>query len=153
MPLSAAVALDDVAKFAAPVDLGPQVTIRRLDDRNEPWHARLLRLVPPPLTVPDPPTVLELHRQLAAVLEVLDGRRPTTALVDVLPVDVRERLLRDPWAVGTGPRVLRTVRPHRTSAYAVELCARVERAGRSRALAARLELDTDRWRFTVLTMI
>jgi hypothetical protein len=156
---STAALLDDVDEFddvpfAAPFTVpGSGIAIRPLANPAEPDRRARLRIVPPLADVAEPPTVRELHDRLKAVLEVLDGRRPATVLVDLLPYDVRTALLAHPLARGGGPRTLCTIHPHRTNTGAVDIAARVEHAGRSRALVARLEVDRDQWRFTLLTMI
>jgi hypothetical protein len=94
-----------------------------------------------------------LRALLVAVLEVLDGRRPTAQLESLLgPPDQRE-LLRYARPPGTGSRRLSSLRRQQPSADAIELCATVADGDRVRSLMGRLERQRDRWRFTLLRFV
>ncbi|CCH34821.1 Rv3235 family protein [Actinosynnema sp. NPDC047251] len=87
------------------------------------------------------------RRLLAVVVEAVAGRRPRRQVA---------RVLAAPAAVGVGravavPRTVRlgATRLCPTAAQAVELCGvLVNRGGRVRALAARIEWTGDQWRCT-----
>ncbi|WP_370615883.1 Rv3235 family protein [Mumia qirimensis] len=121
-----------------------------------------LRLVPPP------ERDLEQHagRFVQAVLEVSAGTRPLQQLVRVLRPDVYEELrhrlsvlsrarTRTPRRPAAG-RVA-SVRVYRPRDDVAEVTARVARDGRSRAVAVRLEHDTERrdptWVCTALVWV
>lgn len=126
-----------------------------------------LRLVPPPVAAPagpaparprvpggrtDPATRHAATRLLQTVLEVLDRRRPAAHLATVASPALARRVtasLLAPPRAGRPPARLRTVHAQRTGSSA-EVCARLERGGRSHAVAARIELVGDRWVATAL---
>ncbi len=119
-----------------------------------------LVLVAPPVVpepvgppVPEPPKAADIQRVLTGVLEVLDGRRPAGQLAEVLPCKYQRALLTTALAAGPGPRTLRSVHVSRTTAGIVDLCARIEHAGRSRAMTGRMVVRADRWEFTLLALI
>jgi len=99
------------------------------------------------------PQVAEVRRLLTAVLEVLDGRRPIGQLSEILPRKCQRTLLTAARATDPGPRILKSLHLSRTSADAVDLCARVDHGRRSRAMTGRLERHDGRWQFTMLAMI
>ncbi|HEX5404448.1 MAG TPA: Rv3235 family protein [Pseudonocardiaceae bacterium] len=116
-------------------------------------HLTLVRAVPQP-SPPEPPRAKAVGRLLTGVLEVLDGRRPSSQLATLLPSRYQRALLTSALAVGVGPRTLRSVRLNRTTADAVDLCARIEHRGRSRAMTGRIALINDnRWEFTLLSLV
>jgi len=89
-----------------------------------------------------------------ALLEVLEGRRPTRQLAPMLGPEVLDRLetLMSLSARRIGHNGLRLYKvrvclPH---ASAIEGCAVVRAGHRFRALALRLELDSTRWKCTAL---
>jgi hypothetical protein len=94
-----------------------------------------------------------VRRLLIGVLEVLDGRRSVGQLGRLLPCRWQRTLLTTALATGPGPRVLRSVHLSRTTEKVVDLCARVDHGGRSRAMAGRLELKHERWEFTMLALV
>jgi hypothetical protein len=102
---------------------------------------------PPPIRGP------EVRRLLTGVLEVLDGRRPVGQLAAVLPRKHQKSLLTEAGTTGPGPRTLRSMHLSRTTPEIVDLCARIDHAGRSRAITGRLEFHHERWRFTLLAMV
>jgi Family of unknown function (DUF6459) len=115
-------------------------------------HLTLVRSTqdPPP---PEPPGTPEVGLLLTGVLEVLDGRRPAGQLARLLPCRYQRALLTSALAVGVGPRTLRSVHLSRTAQDAVDLCARIEHGGRSRAMTGRLALRRNRWEFTLLELV
>lgn len=102
---------------------------------------------------PEPPKPTDVQRLLTGVLEVLDGRRPAVQLADVLPCKYQRALLTTALAAGPGPRTLRSVHLSRTALDTIDLCARVEHSGRSRAMTGRLMVRRGRWEFTLLAMV
>lgn len=102
---------------------------------------------------PEPPAAAELGRLLTGVLEVLDGRRSPGQLAGLLPCRYQRALLANALAAGPGPRRLRSVHLNRTTKDAVDLCARVEHGGRSRAMTGRLARHGDRWVFSLLELV
>lgn len=103
--------------------------------------------------MPEPPKAADIRRVLTGVLEVLDGRRPAGQLADVLPCRYQRALLTKALASGAGPRMLRSVHVSRTMTDILDLCARVEHAGRSRAMTGRMVVREGRWEFTLLEMV
>ena len=101
----------------------------------------------------EPPKAADIQRVLTGVLEVLDGRRPAGQLLDVLPCKYQRALLTTALAAGPGPRTLRSVHVSRTAADIVDLCARIEHGGRSRAMTGRMVARDGRWEFTLLAMV
>jgi hypothetical protein len=97
--------------------------------------------------------VIEVRRLLRAVLEILDGRRPVGQLSEILPYQSQQAVLAAAKAAGPGPRILRSLHLTRTTAAAVDLCARIDHGHRSRALTGRLELRDNRWQFTFLAVV
>jgi hypothetical protein len=112
----------------------------------------LVRSTPDPAP-PEPPRASAVGRLLTGVLEVLDGQRPTSQLATLLPCRYQRALLTSALAAGVGPRALRSVHLNRTTQDAVDLCARIEHAGRSRAMTGRLALCGDSWEFTSLELV
>jgi hypothetical protein len=141
--------------FALPRQPVPGVRIRGLTEHRHvvrPRHLTLVRGAGSP-PAPPPPTTVEVRRLLTGVLEVLDGRRSPGQLAGVLPWRYQRALLTTGLATGRGPRHLRSVHLNHTARDVVDLCARVEHGGRSRALAGRLALRRDRWECTLLTLV
>jgi hypothetical protein len=125
-------------------------------------HRRAVRpqlaLLPVPLPEsgvepPEPPKAADIQRVLTGVLEVLDGRRPAGQLLDVLPCKFQRALLTTALATGAGPRTLRSVHVSRTAVDILDLCARIEHSGRSRAMTGRMVVREGRWEFTLLAMV
>jgi hypothetical protein len=112
----------------------------------------LVRSTPGPAP-PDPPRSMEVGRLLTGVLEVLDGRRAAGQLASLLPCRYQRALLTSALATGVGPRALRSVHLSRTAQDTLDLCARIEHGGRSRAMTGRLALCGDRWEFTLLELV
>jgi hypothetical protein len=114
----------------------------------------------PPLTLvtgpgrslPPPPTVASLRRLLTGVLEVLDHRRPAWQLAGMLPCGYQRALVTTALA-GVGLSRLGSVHVFRTAEDVVDLCARVERGGRSQAMTGRLMVRGDRWEFALLALV
>jgi hypothetical protein len=134
----------------------PGVRIRRLTEHRHvvrPRHLTLVRGNGSPAATLPPPTTVEVRRLLTGVLEVLDGRRSPGQLAGVLPWRYQRALLTTALAAGRGPRHLRSVHLNRTARDVVDLCARVEHGGRSRALAGRLALRRGRWECTLLELV
>lgn len=100
-----------------------------------------------------PPGVVEVRRLLTAVLEILDGRRPVAQLAEIVPRQSQLSLLTMAGVGGPGPRTLRSLHLTRTTAEAVDLCARIDHGRRSRALTGRLEQRANRWQFTFLAIV
>lgn len=100
--------------------------------------------------MPAAPNIEEVRKLLVGVVEVLAGRRPAGQLDGLLPCKYQRALTAE---IRPGRQALRSLHLSRTGPDIVDLCARVERQGRSRAMAGRLELRADRWQFTVLTLI
>lgn len=149
MPPSAALATVDAVDTLDTADIADDIRIRPLTEHQS---ARpLLRLVPSRPRPEVPLGVLEVRRLLVAVLEILDGRRSVKQLTEILPRHCRGTLLRA--GGGVGPRSLRSLRLARTTDDAVDLYARVDQRGRSRALTGRLEHVEGRWRFTLLLFV
>ncbi len=99
-------------------------------------------------------------RTLTLLLESLDGRRPLTQLRDLLPDPVYEAMATR--VRGTTGHRHRLVSLHtcRVSPVAVEVAATVRRwppgkpeTWRARALAGRVELVQESWRFTALRLL
>lgn len=107
------------------------------------------RPVPPPAA----PDVTTVRRVLTGVLEVMEGRRSPGQLTGLLPCRYQRALLNSPLATGAGTRRLRSLHMSRTTADTVDICARVEHRGRSRALTGRLKHQADRWTFTQLEVV
>ncbi|MGH1563394.1 Rv3235 family protein [Mumia sp. DW29H23] len=118
-------------------------------------HAAAIAERPRLSLVPPPERELEQRagRFVQAVLEVTAGTRPLQQLVRVVRPDVYEemqhRLAVLARASTRAPRVpaagrVASIRVYRPREDAAEVTARVVRDGLSRAIAARLELDTDR---------
>lgn len=99
---------------------------------------------------PAAPSLQDVRKLLTGILEVLDGRRPRGQLARLVPCRYERALVQE---ISLGPRTLRSMHLSRTGPGVVDLCARIERRGRSRALAGRLELRDDRWEFTVLALV
>jgi hypothetical protein len=140
--------------MSSPLSSAPLLLIRPLaEHRTERRpHLTLVTSVPAPRP-PEPPRAAEVGRLLTGVLEVLDGRRPAGQLTGVLPCRYERALLTSALAEGVGPRTLRSVHLSRTAQDVVDLCARIEQEGRSKAMAGRLALRLDRWEFTLLTLV
>jgi hypothetical protein len=97
--------------------------------------------------------VATLRRLLAGVLEVMEGRRSPGQLADILPCRYQRTLLKSALAAGPGIRRLRSLHMSRTAADIVDICARVEHQGRSRALTGRLTHEANHWTFTQLELV
>ncbi len=122
--------------------------------RVQPPSLTLVSVVARPVVQPpEPPTAAELRRLLTGVLEVLDRRRPAAQLTGLLPCRDQRALLTTALSAGEGPRRLRSVFVSRTGPDVVDLCARIEHLGRSRAMTGRLELRADHWEFTLLELV
>lgn len=148
MPPTAAAA---ISAPSARVEIHPLAKHRRA---THPTSA--LAAVPgsgDPREIAPPPSVRDVSRLLTGVVEVLDGRRPTGQLMDVLPLGNLRALLRTGRPVEPGTGTLRSTHLCRTDARVVDVCARVEYSRRSRAMAGRLEFQAGRWRFTYLALI
>lgn len=131
-------------------------TIRPLAEHRRSQPAP--RLVVLPVAPPEPrppagPNVAELRRLLTGVLEVMEGRRSPGQLAGVLPCRHQRALLKSALAAGPGPRRLRSLHVSRTTADTVDMCARVEHQGRSRALTGRLKHEDNRWQLTQLELV
>jgi hypothetical protein len=140
------------AAFVLPSDTSDQgVSVRPLVEHRRIARPRLALVPPrPPAPAPAPPNVEDIRRLLTGVVEVLDGRRPASQLDGLMPCKYQRALVAE---IRPGRRTLRSLHLSRTAPDVVDLCARVERLGRSRAIAGRLELRADRWRFTVLALV
>jgi hypothetical protein len=135
------------------------VLLNRLRTHRDALHPRL-RVVPEPVPIrhpaptplPLPPNQQELRQRVREVLEILDGRRPIGQLDELVPAD--QALLLLEWAKRAhAPRRLRSLHPYRTTATAIDLCALVDSGRRVRAMVGRLEVEENRWRFTLLRLI
>jgi hypothetical protein len=107
--------------------------------------------------VPEPPDPRSWSALLAqGIAEALSGHRPPQQLIRWTDEDVYEmlthRLAVRVRAEGARPLV-RSVRICRPRMGAVEVTAVIEVAGRSRALAFRLEADDGHWRCTALDVL
>jgi hypothetical protein len=149
MPSVAAVPVPAPFRSALRVQIRPLAEHRRV-----PRHLTLLPApAGPARAVAAPPASGEVGRLLTGVLEVLDGRRSVGQLAALLPCRWQRALLTTALATGPGPRTLRSVHLSRTADDVVDLCARIEHAGRSRAMTGRLKLRGERWEFTMLTWV
>lgn len=140
--------------LSAPVLSVPVVVIRPLAEHRRTVRPALVLV--PEVHEPSPleaPKAADVQRVLTGVLEVLDGRRPAGQLSDVLPCKYQRALLTTALAAGPGPRTLRSVHVSRTAADIVDLCARIEHGGRSRAMTGRMVVREGRWEFTLLAMV
>ncbi|AHI01242.1 hypothetical protein GCM10010174_11540 [Kutzneria viridogrisea] len=94
-----------------------------------------------------------IRRLLAAVVEVLDGRRPVdqlrTQLTPMAHAALRTRVVRS----SRTPGKLRSLHLCAPGPRVVEACATIEVGGRVRAMAARFELAGDAVRCTVLRLL
>ncbi|HEX5119460.1 MAG TPA: Rv3235 family protein [Pseudonocardiaceae bacterium] len=132
-------------------------TIRPLADHRRrphlvPVRPPAARVAPPPPPPPGP-AVATLRRLLTGMLEVMEGRRSPGQLAGVLPCRYQRTLLKSALAAGPGARRLRSLHVSRTAPDVVDICARVEHQGRSRALTGRLAHQANRWHFTQLELV
>ena len=110
-----------------------------------------------PLPRPNPvaPAALVRAQQVFRLaFEVLEGRRGPHQLQPLMTPDIVAKITTMA-RVSTGRATPRTARLHRVHVQqitprAAEACVSVERGGRVRAVAARLELAKDGWRCTAL---
>lgn len=132
-------------------------TIRPLADHRRLTRPRLVVLpATPPAPAPKPPAapdIATVRRLLTGVLEVMEGRRAPGQLTGVLPCRYQRSLLKSALAAGPGVRRLRSLHASRTAADVIDICARVEHRGRSRALTGRLIHQADRWQLTQLELV
>lgn len=143
---------------AVPLDRPRTVVIQSLAEHRRGLRTHLALVGPPkPMApahgVPEPPRAADIQRLLTGVLEVLAGRRPAGQLADVLPCRYQRELLMTALAAGPGPRTLRSVHVSRTAVDVLDVCARIEHSGRSRAMAGRLVVRNGKWEFTLLSMV
>jgi hypothetical protein len=141
-----------------PLDRPTEVVIRPLAQHRtgRRWHLTLVGALTSASfvdTAPEPPKTIDIKRLLTGVLEVLDGRRPAGQLADVLPCQSQRELLVTALAAGPGPRTLRSVHASRTAVDVLDVCARIEHGGRSRAMVGRLVVRDGKWEFTLLSMV
>ena len=137
----------------------PRTTRLRVvpDDAGPTCGARRSPTHPAPPTVPadpvDPAAVVAAQLVLRTALEVLDRRRPTTHLAGVLVPALQQRVVATMAAgrpAAASPTRLHRVHVQQAGPRAAEVFGRVERAGRHRAVAARIELRAGRWVATAL---
>ena len=123
----------------------------------QPTGDRGLVLVSPPPTGPSSDDRLALHarRFLQAVVEMVGADRPVVQLLRLATPEVYAEVSRRAEMASstidtrhrsrTGRARIVSLRLQRPAAQVSEVAAHVRHAGRSRALAARLELRDDRW--------
>ena len=111
------------------------------------------RPLPPPTPVA-PAALVRAQQVFRLAFEVLEGRRGPHQLQPLMTPDIVAKITT--MARGSaGRRTPRTARLHRVHVQqvtprAAEACVSVERDGRVRSVAARLELAKDGWRCTAL---
>lgn len=117
-----------------------------------PLDDRFDRRPTPRAELPDPRTWAV--RLVVATMEALSGRRPVQQLMPWTDDAVYAQLSRRVRSRRTagGPGVLRSLRISEPADGVVEVCAVVDGAERSRAVAARMEGTDGRWRCTALQL-
>ncbi|MGV9797951.1 Rv3235 family protein [Mycobacterium sp. NPDC003449] len=140
---------------AHPLGAPPRVGLCPAPPALHGHPARRLRLVtsPPQVPVPPPPGAAQFaDLTLRRTLEVVDRRRPPAqlrTLMSPLVIDVVVALARS--RPGGATAKLRRVRLGAADApAAAEVFATYTRAGRVRAIAARVEIRGGRWQMTAL---
>jgi len=139
--------------------------LARVSARTQTSHRPVLQdptITSPATPAADREAVSACCRAVLAAYEVLQGHRSVQHLATLVTADVLGAIERRLMIAGTDPQTERQVVEHRVrvtrvrpwvvSAVAAELTVVVTVGGRTRAVAARVELRRDRWRVTELVL-